>query len=153
MLGAIVGAALVWLVYFPHWKGDAGHCCEAGMLLYGAGDPQYHCEFAERNHCDLRAVFVVGAIFSKERLRGRPRRRTRPISRGRLVWGIRSLSGWADSDTRSIRHETSGRESRTRFFRLPGKAARLGLCADTLDWTSHRRRAGLACCLRVLAIS
>jgi len=36
------------------------------MLLYGAGDPQYHCEFAERNHCDLRACFRGWSDFFKK---------------------------------------------------------------------------------------
>src|SRR5260370_375329 len=43
------------------------------------------------------------------------------------AWSGASASLWVGRpDTRSIRHETLGRASRTRFFRLPGKADRTG---------------------------
>lgn len=62
MLGAAVGATLVWLDYLPHWK-EVG---EADVFLYGICDSQLDFEFGERNCRDVRACVCAGADLFEE---------------------------------------------------------------------------------------
>ena len=39
MLGAFVGATLVWISYLPHWARDGRSSRQARLLCNGAGDP------------------------------------------------------------------------------------------------------------------
>ena len=40
MVGAFIGAALVWLTYLPHWAVTRGQGSEAGGLLHRPGDQE-----------------------------------------------------------------------------------------------------------------
>ena len=50
MVGAFVGAALVWLAYLPHWALTTDKDAEAGGLLHGAGDQESRRERHHRSH-------------------------------------------------------------------------------------------------------
>src|SRR5216683_1218794 len=83
-------------------------------------------------------LFPYTTLF---RLRAWTRGWTRPVSRGESGVGHRSVSGWADrirdqSGTRPRAAHRARDSSDCRERRLG-----LGLCADSRDWTAHRRRA------------
>jgi glycerol uptake facilitator protein len=87
LLGGIVGAALVWLHYLPHWKGttDAGlklACfCTAPAIRNAAAN------LISEIIGTAVLVFVVGAIFSRAIEAGGPGA-LGPYLVGSLVWGI-----------------------------------------------------------------
>ncbi len=119
MLGAIVGATLVWLHYFPHWKETPDAAAKLGCFCTAPAIRNAVANLLSEIIATFALVFVVGAIFST------PPQDSAHISLEALFGA--SVSPWAGRpDTRSTRHETSGRASRTRFFRLQGKAVRIG---------------------------
>ena len=141
MLGAIVGAALVWLLYFSHWKETPDTAAKLGCFCTAPAIRNTIANLMSEIIATFVLVFVVGAIFSKG-VSAAARRRTRPVSRGELGLGHRSLSRWADrirdqSGTRPRAAHRARDSSDCRERRLG-----LGLCPDSLDWTSHRWRAG-----------
>jgi glycerol uptake facilitator protein len=87
LLGGIVGAALVWLHYLPHWKGttDAGlklACfCTAPAIRNAAAN------LISEIIGTAVLVFVVGAIFSRAIEAGGPGA-LGPYLVGSMVWGI-----------------------------------------------------------------
>lgn len=87
ILGALIGAALVWLHFLPHWKetGDSGMklaCfCTAPAIRNTATN------FLSEVIGTFVLVFVVGAIFSKAVAPG-GQAGVGPYLVGSLVWGI-----------------------------------------------------------------
>jgi glycerol uptake facilitator protein len=87
MLGAVVGAVLVWLHYLPHWKetpdapGKLACFCTAPAIR--SLIPNLISEIIGT----FVLVFVVGAIFSKSVAAGGPGS-LGPYLVGSLVWGI-----------------------------------------------------------------
>src|SRR5258708_5111893 len=112
------------------------------MLLYSAGDPQYRYEFAERNHCHLRACFRDWRDFFQEGLGGGARGGTRPVSRGEPGLGHRSVARRPDW----IRDQPGTRPGAAHHARDSSdcRERRLGLelRANSRDWTADWRRAG-----------
>ena len=88
MLGAIVGATLVWLHYLPHWKETpdadrklACFCTSPAIRSLGAN-------LVSEIIGTFVLVLVVGAIFSKAVAAGGPAAGLGPYLVGSLVWGI-----------------------------------------------------------------
>lgn len=88
ILGAFVGAALVWLHYFPHWKetSDTGAklSCFCTIPAIRSLIPNLLSEIIGT----FVLVFVVGAIFSKSVASLGPAAGLGPYLVGSLVWGI-----------------------------------------------------------------
>ncbi|MGC1483069.1 MAG: MIP/aquaporin family protein [Candidatus Acidiferrum sp.] len=88
LLGAIVGAALVWLHYLPHWKETPD---AAGKLACFCTAPAIR-NFAANLFSEVVAtfvlVFVAGAIFSKRVAATGPAPGLGAYLVGSLVWGI-----------------------------------------------------------------
>jgi glycerol uptake facilitator protein len=87
MLGAVVGAALVWLHYLPHWKetpdAPAKLACFCTAPAIRSLIPNLISEIVGT----FVLVFVVGAIFSKSVATTEPGS-LGPYLVGSLVWGI-----------------------------------------------------------------
>jgi glycerol uptake facilitator protein len=87
MLGAVVGAALVWLHYLPHWKetpdAPAKLACFCTAPAIRSLIPNLISEIVGT----FVLVFVVGAIFSKSIAASGPGN-LGPYLVGSLVWGI-----------------------------------------------------------------
>ena len=124
MLGAVAGAALVWLHYLPHWKetpdapGKLACFCTAPAIRSLV--PNLISEIIGT----FVLVFVVGAIFSKSVAAG-----------GLGVWGLTWWGHWfgglgfrsaARPVMRLIRRETWVRAWRMRFSRWRGRVDRIG---------------------------
>src|ERR1700719_4945990 len=65
LLGAIAGAALVWLHYLPHWKETAEKDVKLSCFCTGPAIRSALPNLLSEIMATFVLVFVVGAIFSK----------------------------------------------------------------------------------------
>jgi glycerol uptake facilitator protein len=88
MLGAMVGAALVWLQYFPHWKETDNAGTKLGCFCTAPAIRNTLTNLVSEIIATFVLVFVVGAIFSKSVAAAGPAAGLGPYLVGSLVWGI-----------------------------------------------------------------
>ena len=88
MLGAVVGAALVWLHYHPHWKETADTGLKLGCFCTAPAIRKTFANFMSEVIATFVFVFVAGAILSKSVAAGGPAAGLGPYLLGSLVWGI-----------------------------------------------------------------
>jgi glycerol uptake facilitator protein len=88
LLGAIAGAALVWLHYLSHWKETPDAAAKLGCFCTGPAIRSFLPNLLSEIIATLVLVFVVGAIFSKNVAAGGPAAGLGPYLVGSLVWGI-----------------------------------------------------------------
>jgi glycerol uptake facilitator protein len=88
MLGAIVGAILVWLHYLPHWKETPDTAAKLGCFCTGPAIRNIVTNLLSEIIATFALVFVVGAIFSKSVSSTGPAAGLGPYLVGSLVWGI-----------------------------------------------------------------
>jgi glycerol uptake facilitator protein len=94
MLGAIVGAALVWLHYLPHWKETPDVATKLGCFCTAPAIRNTMTNLLSEIIATFVLVFVVGAIFSARVSAAGPAAGLGPYLVGSLVWGIgMSLGG------------------------------------------------------------
>jgi len=87
MLGAIAGAALVWLHYFPHWRETPDTAAKLACFCTAPAIRNRVSNLTSETIATFVLVFVVGAIFSKGASTG-PAAGLGPYLVGSLVWGI-----------------------------------------------------------------
>src|SRR6202140_5211619 len=63
MLGAIVGASLVWLHYFPHWKETPDAAAKLGCFCTAPAIRNIFANLLSEIIATFVLVFVIGAIF------------------------------------------------------------------------------------------
>jgi glycerol uptake facilitator protein len=88
MLGAIVGATLVWLHHFPHWKETPDTEAKLGCFCTAPAIRNTATNLVSEIIATFVLVFVVGAIFSKSVSATGPAAGLGPYLVGSLVWGI-----------------------------------------------------------------
>ena len=88
MLGAIVGAALVWLQYLPHWKETEDAGAKLGCFCTAPAIRNTLANLISEIIATFVLVFVVGAIFSKSVAAAGPAAGLGPYLVASLVWGI-----------------------------------------------------------------
>jgi glycerol uptake facilitator protein len=88
MLGAIVGAALVWLHHLPHWKETPDTAAKLGCFCTSPAIRNTAANLLSEIIATFVLVFVVGAIFSKSVSANGPAAGLGPYLVGSLVWGI-----------------------------------------------------------------
>lgn len=88
LLGAIVGAALVWLHYFPHWKETPDAAAKLGCFCTAPAIRSPVTNLLSEIIATFVLVFVVGAIFSKSVSAAGLAAGLGPYLVGSLVWGI-----------------------------------------------------------------
>jgi glycerol uptake facilitator protein len=88
MLGAIVGATLVWLHYLPHWKETPDAASKLGCFCTAPAIRNTGANLLSEIVGTFVLVFVVGAIFSKSVSATGPAGGLGPYLVGSLVWGI-----------------------------------------------------------------
>ena len=88
VLGAIVGAALVWLHYFPHWKETPDAAAKLACFCTAPAIRNTVANLLSEVIGTFVLVFVVGAIFSKSVSASGPAAGLGPYLVGSLVWGI-----------------------------------------------------------------
>jgi glycerol uptake facilitator protein len=87
-LGAIVGAALVWLQYFPHWRETPDASAKLACFCTSAAIRNTVTNLVSEIIATFVLVFVVGAIFSTRVTVAGPAAGLAPYLVGSLVWGI-----------------------------------------------------------------
>src|SRR5271154_4470284 len=65
LLGAFLGAALVWLHFWPHWKETPDQAAKLGIFCTTPAIRNYPWNFVSEVIGSFVLVFVVAAIFSK----------------------------------------------------------------------------------------
>ena len=88
MLGAMVGALLVWLHYLPHWKETADVAAKLGCFCTAPAIRATAANLLSEMVATFVLVFVAGAIFSKSVAANGPAAGLGPYLVGSLVWGI-----------------------------------------------------------------
>jgi glycerol uptake facilitator protein len=90
MLGAIAGATLVWLHYFPHWSETLDAGLKRAVFCTAPAIRTFPLNFVSEVIGTFVLVFVVGAIFSKNvaAAGAGPVFGLGPYLVGSLVWGI-----------------------------------------------------------------
>jgi glycerol uptake facilitator protein len=88
VLGAMAGAALVWLHYLPHWRETPDASAKLACFCTSPAIRSTLPNFLSEVIGTFVLVFVVGAIFSKAVSAGGPASALGPYLVGSLVWGI-----------------------------------------------------------------
>ncbi len=87
LLGAMAGAALVWLHYLPHWRETPDPALKLACFCTAPAIRKAAANLVSEIIGTAVLVFVVGAIFSKSVAAGGPGA-LGPYLVGSLVWGI-----------------------------------------------------------------
>jgi glycerol uptake facilitator protein len=87
-LGAILGAALVWIHYLPHWRETPDSAAKLAVFSTSPAIRNSAANFASEVIGTFILVFVVSAIFSKGVASMGPAAGLGPFLVGSLVWGI-----------------------------------------------------------------
>jgi glycerol uptake facilitator protein len=94
VLGGILGAALVWLHYFPHWRETPDGAAKLACFCTAPAIRNSATNLLSEIIATFVLVFVAGAIFSKSVAAAGPAAGLGPYLVGSLVWGIgMSLGG------------------------------------------------------------
>lgn len=88
MLGAIVGATLVWLQYLPHWRETADPALKLGVFCTAPAIRSRGANLVSEIIATLVLVMVIAAIFSKAVVQTGLAIGLGPWLVGSLVWGI-----------------------------------------------------------------
>jgi glycerol uptake facilitator protein len=88
ILGALVGASLVWLHYLPHWSESPDSAAKLAIFSTGPAIRNYPFNFVSEVIGTFILVFVVSAIFSKAVAATGPAAGLGPFLVASLVWGI-----------------------------------------------------------------
>jgi glycerol uptake facilitator protein len=88
ILGAIVGAALVWLHYLPHWRETADPSLKLAAFCTAPAIRSTGANLLSEIIATLALVVVIAAIFSKAVVQTGLAIGLGPYLVGSLVWGI-----------------------------------------------------------------
>ena len=88
LLGAIAGAALVWLHYFPHWKETQDAATKLACFCTAPAIRNSLANLFSEILATFVLVFVIGAIFSKSVAGTGPAAGLGAYLVGSLVWGV-----------------------------------------------------------------
>lgn len=88
LLGGMVGAALVWLHYLPHWRVTPDGYAKRACFCTAPAIRRFIPNLISEIIATFVLVFVVGAIFSKAVALSGPAAGLGPYLVGSLVWGI-----------------------------------------------------------------
>jgi glycerol uptake facilitator protein len=88
LLGGIIGAALVWLHYLPHWRETPDASAKLGCFSTSPAIRSLVPNLLSEVIATFVLVFVVGAIFSKSVSATGPAAGLGAYLVGSLVWGI-----------------------------------------------------------------
>ena len=88
ILGAMVGAALVWVHYLPHWKETSDQGVKLGCFCTSPAIRSSLNNLVSEIIATFALVFVVGAIFSKAVAGSGLASGLGPYLVGSLVWGV-----------------------------------------------------------------
>lgn len=88
MLGAFVGATLVWLHYLPHWRETPDTSLKLGVFCTAPAIRNTAANLISEIIGTFVLVFIAGAIFAKAVAKDGPAAGLGPYLVGCLVWAI-----------------------------------------------------------------
>jgi glycerol uptake facilitator protein len=88
LLGAFVGAALVWLHYLPHWKETPDTGAKLAVFCTAPAIRNFAANLVSEIIGTFVLVFIAGAIFAKAVAKDGPAAGLGPYLVGCLVWAI-----------------------------------------------------------------
>lgn len=88
LLGALVGAVIVWLHYLPHWKETKDPGLQLAVFCTAPAIRSAAANLISEIIATFVLVFVAGAIFSRMIFSGGPAPGLGPYLVGCLVWAI-----------------------------------------------------------------
>jgi glycerol uptake facilitator protein len=88
MLGAFVGAALVWLHYLPHWKETPDTTAKLAIFCTGPAIRSFGANLLSEIIGTFVLVFIAATIFAKDVSQNGPAAGLGPYLVGCLVWAI-----------------------------------------------------------------
>jgi glycerol uptake facilitator protein len=88
LLGAMVGAAIVWLHYWPHWKETPDAATKLACFCTAPAIRNIAANLFSEICATFVLVFVIGAIYSKKASAVGPAAGLGPYLVGSLVWGV-----------------------------------------------------------------
>ncbi len=88
LLGAFVGATLVWLHYLPHWKETPDASLKLAVFCTGPAIRNVAANLISEIIGTFVLVFIAGAIFAKAVAKDGPAAGLGPYLVGCLVWAI-----------------------------------------------------------------
>jgi len=88
MFGAILGSALVWLHYLPHWKETPDPSAKRACFCTAPAIRNFLPNLVSEIIATFVLVFAVGAIFSRSVSAAGPAAGLGPYLVASLVWGI-----------------------------------------------------------------
>jgi glycerol uptake facilitator protein len=88
LLGAFLGATLVWLHYLPHWKETPDASLKLGVFCTGPAIRSVAANLISEIIGTFVLVFIAGAIFAKAVAKDGPAAGLGPYLVGCLVWAI-----------------------------------------------------------------
>jgi len=88
LLGAFVGAVLVWLHYLPHWKETPDSSAKLAVFCTGPAIRSFGANLISEIVGTFVLVFIAGTIFSKAISQNGPAAGLGPYLVGCLVWAI-----------------------------------------------------------------
>jgi len=106
LLGAMAGAALVWIQYFPHWKETPDASAKLACFCTAPAIRSFLPNLVSEIIASFVLVFVAGAIFSKRVAAAGPAAGLGAYLIGSLVWGVGlslgGTTGYAINPTRDL---------------------------------------------------
>lgn len=87
LLGAFLGAIVVWLIYLPHWKETTDPTKKLAVFSTAPAIRQTGANFLTETLCTIILVMGIWAIFGEATM-GSPVNGLGPYLVGMLVWGI-----------------------------------------------------------------
>lgn len=125
ILGGILGAAIVWLAYLPHWAETEDKSAKLGIFCTAPAIRNYPANFLCEFIATFFLMFVIWMIFSNKV--GAMPAGLGPYIVGILIWAL-GMSLGGPTGYAMNRLETWVPVLPMLSCRLPAKAARTGLC-------------------------
>jgi glycerol uptake facilitator protein len=106
LCGAIAGATLVWLHFYPHWRETPDPSTKLAVFSTSPAIRTFPANFLSEVIGTFVLVFVVSAIFSKKVAASGPVAGLGPYLVGSLVWciglGLGATTGYAINPARDL---------------------------------------------------
>ena len=136
ILGAMAGAAIVWLAYLPHWAETEDKAAKLGIFCTAPAIRNYPANILCEIIGTFFLVFVIWMIFQAGR---RDSSRRRPVHRRRPDLGYRPQPRRSDGVCHQPGPRPRSSPGSCDFAHCRQRRLRLGICLGSRRRSDHRR--------------